>query len=295
MTPSATPVEHLSFFDHPAKGEGEKSEMVRQMAMIGNKANTIVKPNVDFSPTMDEQKEQLAAAFRLFGKKCGFAQGTAGHISLRVDGDSMWMNCFGQHYSTIQAKDLVKVGPDGMVAAGGNQAGVNRAGVNIHLNIHHARSDINIVCHMHTKNGVAWSSFARPLDMVNQDACAFVDDTIVVPFNGIVTGAEEGKRIARLLGSVKNSALLANHGILTVGKTVGEACYRFLSLDKVCGLQLAVEAADSTGTKRHHLAEAEARRNAEITNSALFLHLNFDSELEDLRRIEKLEGLEIRY
>jgi ribulose-5-phosphate 4-epimerase/fuculose-1-phosphate aldolase len=39
------------------------------------------------------------------------------------------------------------------------------------------------------------------------------------------------------------AAILQNHGILTVGQTVDEAAFWFLSLDKSCQAQLLVDAA----------------------------------------------------
>jgi len=43
------------------------------------------------------------------------------------------------------------------------------------------------------------------------------------------------------------AAILQNHGILTVGQTVDEAAFWFLSLDKSCQAQLLVDAAAAGG------------------------------------------------
>ena len=61
-------------------------------------------------------------------------------------------------------------------------------------------------------------------------------------FNGIVLAAEEGKNIAKCLGD-KKAALLINHGLLTVGGTVEEAVFWFVSLEKCCHAQLMADAA----------------------------------------------------
>lgn len=50
-------------------------------------------------------------------------------------------------------------------------------------------------------------------------------------FNGIVLAPEEGRNIAKCLGN-KKAALLQNHGLLTVGGTVEEAVFWFVSLEK---------------------------------------------------------------
>jgi ribulose-5-phosphate 4-epimerase/fuculose-1-phosphate aldolase len=61
-------------------------------------------------------------------------------------------------------------------------------------------------------------------------------------FNGVVLAEEEGKNIAKALGNAK-AALLQNHGPLTVGQSVEEAVFWFVSLDKCCQAQLMADAA----------------------------------------------------
>ena len=77
----------------------------------------------------------------------------------------------------------------------------NAAGFLIHSEIHKARPDIHAVCHAHTNAGRAWSTFARGLDMLNQDICTLYDSIAVyADYGGIVFAAEEGKNIAKALG-----------------------------------------------------------------------------------------------
>jgi ribulose-5-phosphate 4-epimerase/fuculose-1-phosphate aldolase len=61
-------------------------------------------------------------------------------------------------------------------------------------------------------------------------------------FNGIVLAEEEGINIAQCLGQ-KKAALLINHGLLTVGGTIEEAVFWFMSLEKCCHAQLMADAA----------------------------------------------------
>lgn len=61
-------------------------------------------------------------------------------------------------------------------------------------------------------------------------------------FNGVVLAEEEGKNIAAALGN-KKAALLQNHGLLTVGKSIEETIFWFVSLEKCCHAQLLADAA----------------------------------------------------
>ena len=263
---------------------------VPEVLVHGNRANTLPIPAWPVYKTVEEslrvQKEHLAAAFRLFGKTMDTRFGAGGHMSLRdpTNPHLMWMNPFGQPYSTIQPEDLVCIDEDGYVVEGvGNQCVVNSAGVHIHLGLHKARPDINAAVHTHSDNGVAWSTFGRKIEMLNQDTCAFVDDQAIVKFNGIVTAAEEGLRIAEQLGKGKTVAILENHGLLTVGQTIDEAAYRFLLMDKLCGIQLKTNQA---GLPKKIVSDEEARKNAKISSSPFFMYTNFQTELKNLERLE---------
>jgi ribulose-5-phosphate 4-epimerase/fuculose-1-phosphate aldolase len=78
-------------------------------------------------------------------------------------------------------------------------------------------------------------------------------------FNGIVLAEEEGINIAQCLGQRK-AALLINHGLLTVGGTIEEAVFWFVSLEKCCHAQLMADAAAAgRGGETVKIGEAEAK------------------------------------
>jgi len=77
-------------------------------------------------------------------------------------------------------------------------------------------------------------------------------------FNGIVLAEKEGKNIAECLGQ-KKAALLINHGLLTVGRTIEEAVFWFVSLEKCCHAQLLADAAAAgRGGQTVKIGEEEA-------------------------------------
>jgi ribulose-5-phosphate 4-epimerase/fuculose-1-phosphate aldolase len=57
-----------------------------------------------------------------------------------------------------------------------------------------------------------------------------------------VIDTEEGKRIAHALADNK-AAILRNHGILTVGHSVDEAAWLYITMERTCEVQLMAEAA----------------------------------------------------
>lgn len=188
------------------------------------------------------RKQRLAAAFRLFSR-FGFDQGVAGHITARdpQDPDRFWVNPFGMHFGHIKVSDLICVDADGNVVEGDYP--VNTAAFAIHSRVHAARPDVIAAAHAHSVYGKSWSALGRLLDPMTQDACAFYNQhALFDDYTGVVLDIEEGKRIAHTLGSNK-AVILRNHGLLTVGRSVDEAAWWFITMERCCESQLLAEAA----------------------------------------------------
>ena len=188
------------------------------------------------------RKERLAAGFRLFSR-FGFDEGVAGHITARDPerDDCFWVNPFGMHFGHIRASDLILVSHEGEVVEG--DRAVNGAAFAIHSQVHAARPDAVAAAHSHSVYGKSWSSLGRLLDPITQDSCSFYGDHgLFDDYTGVVLDTEEGKRIAHALGDHK-AAILRNHGLLTVGHSVDEAVWWFITMERTCQAQLLAEAA----------------------------------------------------
>jgi ribulose-5-phosphate 4-epimerase/fuculose-1-phosphate aldolase len=196
--------------------------------------------------SVDEQrtytKERMAAAFRLFDR-FGFNEGVAGHLTARDPEHSelFWVNPFGLSFGLIRASDLILVNRDGQVVEG--DWPVNRAAFAIHSQVHQARPDVQAAAHTHSTYGRAFSTLGKLLSPITQDSCAFyLDHTLFDDFTRVVLDIDEGKRIAHALGSAK-ACILRNHGLLTVGQSVDEAAWWFITMERTCQVQLMAEAA----------------------------------------------------
>ena len=188
------------------------------------------------------RKQRLAAGFRLFSR-FGFDEGVAGHITARDPEltDHFWVNPFGMHFGHIRVSDLILVNHVGEVVQGDRP--VNAAAFAIHSQVHAARPDVVAAAHAHSPYGKAWSSLRRRLDPLTQDSCAFYGDhALFEDYTGVVLDLEEGKRIAHTLGDHK-AVILSNHGNLTVGHSVDEAVWWFITMERTCQAQLLAEAA----------------------------------------------------
>jgi ribulose-5-phosphate 4-epimerase/fuculose-1-phosphate aldolase len=188
------------------------------------------------------RKQRLAAGFRLFGH-FGFDEGVAGHITARDPEltDHFWVNPFGMNFKQIRVRDLLLVNDKGEVVEG--TWPVNTAAFCIHSAVHQARPDVVAAAHSHSVYGKAFSALVRPLEPLTQDACAFFEDhALFDDYTGVVLDTEEGKKIAHALAGHK-AAILRNHGLLTVGHSVDEAVWWFITMERSCQAQLLAMAA----------------------------------------------------
>jgi ribulose-5-phosphate 4-epimerase/fuculose-1-phosphate aldolase len=186
------------------------------------------------------RKQRLAAALRLFAHY-GFDEGVAGHITARDPEfpNRFWVNPFGLYFGHIRVSDLLLVDHKGEVVEGNRP--VNAAAFAIHSQVHQARPDVVAAAHAHSLYGKAWASLGRLLDPITQDACSFYDDhALFDDYTGVVLSTEEGQRIGNSLGERK-AVILRNHGLLTVGQSVDEAAWWFITMDRSCQAQLMAE------------------------------------------------------
>ena len=216
------------------------------MAQTAPRERQLVIPMPPSFSSVEEErlhrKQRLAAAFRLFSK-CGFDEGVAGHITARDPEfpDRFWVDPFAMHFSQIRVSDLILVNDTGDVVEGNRP--VNAAAFAIHSQVHKARPDVIAAAHAHSLYGKSWSSLGRLLDPITQDACAFYGDhALFDDYTGVVLDLEEGRRISAALGQRK-AVILRNHGLLTVGRSVDEAAWWFITMERSCQAQLLAEAA----------------------------------------------------
>ena len=207
------------------------------------------------SPEVEQlqRKQRLAAALRIFGK-FGCDEGVAGHITVRdpIDPDTFWVNPMGRSFKLVSVSDLIRVSHSGDIVEG--KGLLNGAAFTIHSPIHMARPEVTAAAHAHSVYGKTWSSLGRLLDPLTQDACAFYGDLALLDdYTGVVVSMGEGERLAEALGD-KKAIVLKNHGHLTVGESVDEALWWYVTFERSCQAQLMAEAAGDPCPIPHEMA-----------------------------------------
>jgi ribulose-5-phosphate 4-epimerase/fuculose-1-phosphate aldolase len=176
----------------------------------------------------------------------GMGDGILNHISARVPGttDEFLINPFGMMYEEITASSLIKVDLDGKIISNTNsEFGINLAGYVIHSAIHGARHDVACVLHTHTNAGMAVSSLKCGLLPLTQTAMRW-GKVAYHDFEGVAVEIDERKRLVDDLGDCE-VMILRNHGLLSVGHTIGQAFNSIYRLERACQTQLLVQACNA--------------------------------------------------
>ena len=192
-----------------------------------------------------QARVDLAACYRLVAHY-GMSDMMANHVSSRVpdDENAFLINAYGLMYEEITASSLVKVSHDGSILAqpdfGELGYGINKAGYVIHSAVHAARPELACVIHTHSWASMAVSALQCGLLPITQTAMRFLHIGYH-DYQGVVLDLAEQASLVRDLGQGE-ALILRNHGVLTVGRTVGEAFNWMHRLELACRSQLAAMA-----------------------------------------------------
>ena len=180
----------------------------------------------------------LAACYRLF-VRYGWTDLIYTHLSARVPGsaDQYLINPYGLMFDEITASSLLRVDFDGNVLAGDYP--YNAAGHAIHSAVLKARPDVNAVLHSHTRAGMAVSAMDCGLLPLSQQANEIMAHVRRHPYDVATDNESECRRLGEDLGD-GYALILENHGLLTAGRTMGEAFLFHYTLENACKVQVDV-------------------------------------------------------
>jgi ribulose-5-phosphate 4-epimerase/fuculose-1-phosphate aldolase len=216
----------------------------------------------------DALREKLVQAGRVLVSE---DQGdyVAGHITVRLPDDParFLMKPAGIGLEEMTPGNIITVDLAGDKVLG---AMPRHNEVFIHSEILAARPDIHAVIHTHPIHAVAFSSLGRPLLPVGNDGAILSGGVPVFSeTTDLIIDAPRGKAVARCLGT-HQALILRNHGIVTAGRSIEEAVWLALKLERACRMQLLAEAAG--GPKL--LADGEDLRMKSKRANRTDLHTN---------------------
>ena len=146
------------------------------------------------------------------------------------------MNPRGIGWHEITAANLLKLDLDGKILSNTDLC-PGPAGLNFHSAILREKPELDCTIHVHPMQGVIVSTLEGGLQFFDQESCAIYGTVSYHEFEGLAQEADEAPRIIADLGD-KYTMIMENHGLLTVGRTIGEAFTYMDKLLRACETQV---------------------------------------------------------
>jgi L-fuculose-phosphate aldolase len=131
------------------------------------------------------------------------------------------------------------------------------------------------VIHTHPEHVVAFSSLGKPLAAISNDGTMFSAGVpIFSDTTDLITDQPRGKAVARSLGT-GSALILRNHGIVTAGRSIEEAVFLAIKLERACRIQMIAESAGGPKlfVKEEELADKRKRTNRGDSQGNAFNYL----------------------
>lgn len=159
----------------------------------------------------------LATALELL--QTGLVEGTSGNLSLRLPDASVLMTPTSVGYPTMTRDDLVVVDAAGAGIEGTRAPTTEKA---LHLACLEAHPDVSAVIHCHAKYATMFAVTRQPIPCVVEEFGLYVGGDVPVADYRLTGSDELAQEVARHLHD-RSAVLMANHGLLTVGKDPEQA------------------------------------------------------------------------
>jgi L-fuculose-phosphate aldolase len=153
----------------------------------------------------------------------GLVVGTAGNVSLRLKDPSgrelLAITPSGRYYDSLKVDDIVVVDFAGQRVEGEQKASIETV---MHTEVYKARKKVNAVVHAHP-------AFCSVIAVAGMDIPPLIDEQVIYIGGEIKVAQyafpgtpELAKSAVSALGP-RNAVILANHGVLSVGRDMREA------------------------------------------------------------------------
>ena len=151
--------------------------------------------------------------------RTNLVHGTAGNFSARLPDGNVVMTPSSLPYETMTLDDLVVVDLDANVLEGSNAPTTEKM---LHLACLKAYDDIHSVIHCHAKFCTMFALTRQPIPCVIEEVEVFVGGDVPVAGYEFTGSQELADEVSKWVGD-RAAVLMANHGLLTVGKNPKDA------------------------------------------------------------------------
>lgn len=153
--------------------------------------------------------------------KKSFTHGSSGNLSVRRDNRSIFITPSGVPYIEMRPEDIVIIDLDGNVLSG-----ILRPSIEMwtHIEIYKHRKDVKAIIHSHPIYSSALAIAGKELPPITEEFIIYVGGPVKLAKFVSAGTRELGLEVVKALGDRK-AALMANHGIVTVGRDLDETAF----------------------------------------------------------------------
>lgn len=200
--------------------------------------------------------EEILEACKWITKK-NLVYSTWGNISVRY-GDGFILTPSKMDYDLMTPDDMVGMDFDGNIIKGHRVPTSER---HIHRLIMKNRTDINAVVHTHSPYACACAAAGMNIPALIEESAQLIGGTVLCTPYYISGGnhLELAELTAKTLGGGVNAALIKNHGPVACGRTLEEALYACLVVEKAAQMSLLLKNPESFAIPEEFVKEERER------------------------------------
>lgn len=179
----------------------------------------------------DVKKEILDVCLQMV--KNDLVIGSSGNVSVRVE-DHVVITPSSVHYTEMTFEDMVVLDLNSKVLEGHRNPSVEHQ---MHIELYNTRADIGAVVHTH-------SIYASAMAVLNESLPPIIDETVPKIGSHIrvsdyaMPGTKQLGTNVRIAIEERSAALIANHGAVCIAKTLKEALFLSLLLERTCKIYM---------------------------------------------------------
>lgn len=178
----------------------------------------------------------LATAQELYRK--GLVEGTSGNVSALLSDGTVCVTPSSLAYDTMTLDDLVVLTTDGEVVAGHRSATSEK---DLHLACYRAFPEVGGVIHSHPLYASMFACARQPIPACIEESIMYMGGEAPICEYAMTGTPGLGEETVRHLAAV-SAALLANHGMVTIGRDPADALHVALVAERTAQIAFGARA-----------------------------------------------------
>ena len=168
----------------------------------------------------------LETAQAMYAK--ALVEGTAGNVSGRVGDGTFCLTPSSLGYEAMRTSDLIFVDAGGDVVAGDGHPSSEKA---LHLACYRQWSEVGGVVHCHPLYASMFAVARQTIPAAIEEVVIYIGGDVEVCDYHLTGSDELGEAVAAELGG-RSAVLMANHGLVTVGRDPADALHAALVVER---------------------------------------------------------------